>query len=75
MEEVLRVLGVIVRAFRPPRVLVMDVMRRQDHVLVDLVRVNLEDVGFLVIDPDGNVFGHDEVYLCTKRAATAPLPG
>jgi hypothetical protein len=75
MEEVLRFLGVIVCAFRPPRVLVVDVMGREDHVFVDLVRVNLEDVGFFVIDPDGNVFGHGQVYLCTKRAATAPRRG
>ncbi len=65
MEEVLRVLGVTVRAFWSPRVLVVDVMGSKDHVLVDLVRVNLEDIGFFVIDPHGGIFGHDEVYLCT----------
>jgi hypothetical protein len=70
VKESLVLLGVIFDAFRASGMLV-DMVGRENYVFVDLVWVNLEDVGFFVVDPDGDVFVHGARYSCINRAATS----
>jgi hypothetical protein len=76
MEEPFGVLRVIFNAFGAPRVLVMDVVRGCDYQRIDLFQMDLEDVSFLVVNPNGYVLRHFGFFsgaLAARRARSAPL--
>jgi hypothetical protein len=60
MVEPLGILRVFLEAFLASRMLVMIVVwRRGDRGFIGTVRMELDDAGLFVIEPDGDVLAHD----------------
>src|SRR4029078_10525557 len=62
VEEPLGIVGMFLAAFRSFRMTVVDMSRSVYRRFVDSVRLNVKDMGFLVIDPDRYVLVHERYF-------------
>ena len=71
VEEPFVVLGMILDALWASWMLVMKLVRGQHYLLIDLVRADGEDSGLFVVEPNGDLLGHDESFLGSLREPRA----